>query len=276
MKASIPIFPAAQLTAKPEAPRAERASCSSCHLIGACMPGTLNAREVQQFEGAVVGRRRVGRHASLFREQGRLGMLYAIRYGQFKSIGGGLPGEQRAAGFYMAGEVVGFDAIATGQHQFRMMALESSEVCEIDFTALTRLMGAEPAIQSQFLKAMSGALVSQFVRSASLANMSLDQRFARFLVSLGERFARLGYSGNAFRLSMSRGDIGSYLGSTNESVSRLIARFNASGSISISGREVGLIDHSYLHALANGRGNAIGAGANAALTPGRRRSTSPA
>lgn len=277
MKASIPIFPAAHLAPKPEAPRAESTSCSSCHLISACLPGTLNARQVQQFEGAVVGRRRVARHANLFRQQDRLGMLYAIRYGQFKVIGDGLPGEQRAAGFHMAGELVGFDAIATGQHQFRMMALESSEVCEIDFAALTRLMSAEPAIQSRFLQAMSGALVSEFVRSASLASMSLDQRFARFLVSLGERFARLGYSGNAFRLGMSRGDIGSYLGSTNESVSRLIARFNANGSISISGREVGLIDRPYLHALANGEGDAFRAGAGAALPPARRRrSTSPA
>ena len=277
MKTSVTIFPAAELARKPEARRVESASCSSCHLIKACTPGTLNAREIQQFEGAVVGRRRIARHASLFREQDRLGMLYAIRYGQFKAIGGGLPGERRAAGFHMAGELVGFDAIATGQHQLRTIALENSEVCEIDFAALTTLMSVEPAIHRQFLQAMSGALVSEFVRSASLATMSLDQRFARFLVSLGERFARLGYSDNVFRLSMSRGDIGSYLGATSESVSRLIARFNANGSILISGREVGLIDRPYLRALADGHGDAFRFGDVAASPPARRqRPTSPA
>jgi CRP/FNR family transcriptional regulator len=277
MNTSINIFPAAQVALKPEAPRAESVPCASCHLKKACMPGTLNARETQQFEGVVVGRRRIARHASLFRQQDRLGILYAIRYGQFKAIGGGLPGEQRAAGFHMAGELVGLDAIATGQHQFRTMALENSEVCEIDFAALTRLMSVEPAIQRQFLQAMSEALVREFVRSASLATMSLDQRFARFLVNLGERYARLGYSDNAFRLSMSRGDIGSYLGSTNESVSRLIARFNANGSILISGREVGLLDRPYLRALADGHGDAFRFGDAAALPPARRRRpTSPA
>lgn len=267
MKTSIEIFPAAKVEDAPEARPIGGTACSSCHSINACLAGTLNAREIEQFEGAVVGRRRVARHASLVREHDGLSRLYAIRYGQFKSIAGGLPGEQRATGFHMAGELVGLDAIATGKHQLRTMALENSEVCEIDFATLTTLMSVEPAIQRQFLKAMGGTLVSEFIHSASLATMSLDQRFARFLLSLGERFARLGYSGNAFRLSMSRGDIGSYLGSTNESVSRLIARFNANGSILISGREVGLIDRPYLQALANGNGDAFKFG-DVATLPG--------
>lgn len=48
---------------------------------------------------------------------------------------------------------------------------------------------------------------------------------------------------------MSRGDIASYLGTSIETVSRLIFRLNAHGAVSISGRMVELLDRSYLQAL---------------------------
>lgn len=250
------LVPIASVTSIEQAAR--RDACSSCHLVKVCLPGNLTERETQQFEHVVAGRRRIARHASLFRTHDRLGMLYAVRFGQFKLIGGEPQGEERVAGFYMAGDVVGLDSIATGQHQFRLMALENSEVCEIPFAAMSSMMGAEPALQRQFLQAMGSALADQYGRATLLSKTSLDERFASFLLRLGEKYSRLGYSDKAYRLSMSRGDIGSYLGTTVESISRLIARFNAQGAVSISGRAVQLHDRDYLHALLCGEVRAVG------------------
>jgi CRP/FNR family transcriptional regulator len=258
MNISIQIMPATDSGLKTETKHSKQGdSCSSCHLVKACLPCNLNERETKQFEDVVVGRRRIARHASLYRQHDRLGMLYAIRFGQFKLIGGDLVGEQRVAGFHMAGDLVGLDAIATGQHQFRLMALENSEVCEIPFAAIARVMSVEPAIQRQFLQTMSNALNNEYSRSFLLSRTSLDERFAHFLLSLGEKYARLGYSDKSYRLSMARGDIGSYLGTTVESVSRLIARFNAQGAVSINGRTVELRDRAYLHALMRGDDQAV-------------------
>ncbi len=229
-----------------------RDGCATCHRIKACMPCNFNEREIQLFENVVAGRRRIARHASLYRKHDSLGMLYAVRFGQFKLIGGDQLGEQRVAGFHMAGDLVGLDGIATGRHEFRVMALENSEVCEIPFAALVSVMGREPAIQRKFLQTMSSALINEHEHSILLSTTSLDERFATFLLRYGERYARLGYSDKSFRLSMSRGDIGSYLGTTVESISRLITRFNAQGAVSIDGRAVTLHDLDYLHALVAG------------------------
>lgn len=179
-------------------------------------------------------------------------MLYTVRFGQFKLIGGDAMGEQRVVGFYLAGDLIGLDAVATGRHQFRVMALENSEVCEIPFSEITRTMTVDPAIQRAFLQQLSNALNNEYCRSALLSRASLDERFAQFLVSLGARYAHLGYSDKSFRLSMSRGDIGNYIGTTVESVSRLIGRFNAQGAASIKGRTVEILDRAYLEALAYG------------------------
>jgi CRP/FNR family transcriptional regulator len=236
---------------------ANREGCSTCSLFQMCLPSNFNDREVQLFENIVAGRRRIARHASLFCQNDSFQMLYAIRFGQFKLIGTGLDGEPRVAGFHMAGDLVGMDGIARGHHSFRLMALENSEVCEIPFAAFSRVMSVEPMIQRKFLQAMSAANFVEHDNSRMLSSSSLDQRFATFLMNYGARYARLGYSDRSFRLSMSRGDIGSYLGTTVESVSRLIKRFNMQRLVSIDGREVKLHEVDYLRALATGDEKAL-------------------
>ena len=231
--------------------------CATCSLFKMCLPSNFNGREIQLFENIVAGRRRDPRHASLYCQNDPFQMLYAIRYGQFKLIGAGRTGEIRVAGFHMAGDLVGMDGIALGHHSFRMMALENSEVCEIPYAALARVMSVEPTMQREFLRAMSTAIFAEHEHSRMLSVSSLDERFANFLMNYGASYSRLGYSDKAFRLSMSRGDLGSYLGTTVESISRLIKRFNAQGSVSITGREVRLHDVNYLRALSAGDDKAL-------------------
>lgn len=227
-------------------------SCSSCPSRRVCISRDLEEQETGEIERLVAKTRRVAKHATLCRKNDRLTTLFLVRFGQFKLIGEDLSGEQRIAGFYMAGDVMGMDAIATGRHQYRIMALENSEVCEMPFGHTTDMMSAQPALQRRLFQAMSESLNSHCCRSIMLAKAPVDARLANFLLTMSKKFGNLGYSDRLFRLSMSRGDIGSYLGTTIETVSRLISRFNAHGAVSILGRMVELRDQCYLEGLVSG------------------------
>jgi len=52
-----------------------------------------------------------------------------------------------------------------------------------------------------------------------------------------------------FRLRMTREEIGSYLGLTLETVSRLFSRFSAEGLIRIERREIEILDFKALRAI---------------------------
>lgn len=198
------------------------------------------------FDGAIVGQRRFTRNASAYREQDHFEALFYVRYGQFKLTRRNSAGEPYVARFCMAGDWIGLDAIATGRHGFKLTALENSEVSEISFAAMKTIMVSEPKLLSRFLKSMSAFINDQADHCAVLSRPSLDGRFAGFLLELSAKYERLGYSSKSFRLSMTRGDIGSYLGTSVESISRLIARFNAQQSVLIHGREVQILDQDYL------------------------------
>lgn len=207
-----------------------------------------NERETENFAAMATSKRRVSRDDILYRARDRLDSLYVVRSGHFKMISGDL-NVQRVVGFHITGDMLGLDAIATGAHTVRLVALDNCEVWEIPFAAIVKTMITEPAIQRQFLMSMSEALNNEYSRSSLLLRTSLDERFAGFLLQLGDKYARIGYSHRSYRLLMSRSDIGSYLGTTNESISRLIARFNLHGAVFISGRTVELLDRPYLEAV---------------------------
>ena len=73
-----------------------------------------------------------------------------------------------------------------------------------------------------------------------LGRMSAEQRLAAFLLSLSRRYQRLGFAADRFTLQMSREDIGSYLGVTTETISRLLSRFHRENRIGVQQREIEL------------------------------------
>jgi CRP/FNR family transcriptional regulator len=71
-----------------------------------------------------------------------------------------------------------------------------------------------------------------------LGTMRAEERLAAFLLNLSQRFRARGYSQSEFHLRMTRDEIGSYLGLSLETVSRLFSRFQADGFISVQQKHV--------------------------------------
>jgi CRP/FNR family transcriptional regulator len=93
---------------------------------------------------------------------------------------------------------------------------------------------------------MYGVLSRELMREQAmigvLGGLSAEARVARFLVTLAERLAAMGYSSKLFNLRMTRQEIGSYLGLTLESISRTLSALNEIGLITVDQRTVGIKD----------------------------------
>jgi CRP/FNR family transcriptional regulator len=82
------------------------------------------------------------------------------------------------------------------------------------------------------------------------ADHSADERIAAFLVDLARRLAVRGFSDSRFELTMPRTDIANYLRLAPETVSRIFRRFHDVGIIKVRRRQVEIVDHKRLGALA--------------------------
>ena len=61
-------------------------------------------------------------------------------------------------------------------------------------------------------------------------------------------------SPSALVLRMTREEIGSYLGLTLETISRIFSKFQTDGVLSVRQREIRILDHAALEALLSGPG----------------------
>ena len=85
--------------------------------------------------------------------------LHAVSTGSFKSYTLSEDGIINITGFYFPGEIIGLDAINTGEHNNFVKALETSGVCALPFDMVDNLSGDMPALRKQLMKIMSKAIV---------------------------------------------------------------------------------------------------------------------
>ena len=211
--------------------------CSSCNLREACLPCGLGASDAEKLGEAVYTRKRVKRGEVLLHAGTAFESLYAVRSGFFKSSVVREDGRDQVMGFHMPGEILGMDGIGHGQHTADLIALEDSEVCVIPYAHLEA-----PGLQRQLQKVMSRELVRDQGVMTLLGTMKAEERLAAFLLNLSQRFVARGFSSSEFHLRMKREEIGSYLGLSLETVSRLFSRFHEDGLINVQQKHVRILD----------------------------------
>jgi CRP/FNR family transcriptional regulator len=230
-----------------------KTACRDCGLHELCLPYGLDRADLAALDRLVRRQRRLKKGELLYRLGEPLRAIYAVRSGSFKATGLMPDGRALVTGFYLPGELLGIDAISSDVHPCSAEALEPSEVCEIPFGELERLAHEIPSLQHQFFRLMSREILEDERLLLMIGRMSAEERLAACLVSLSQRYARLGAADDrVLRLSMSRQDLGDYLGLALETVSRLFSRFQDEGLIEVHGRLVRLLDPARLRALANG------------------------
>lgn len=231
-----------------------KAACKDCTLQELCLPLGLNEVDVAALDKVIKRRRTLKKGEMLYRFGDPLRALYAIRSGALKTTDLIEDGRAQVTGFYLPGELLGIDAINTDKHPCSAEALETSEVCEIPYSALEDLATKIPGLQHQLLRIMSREIVRDEEMLMMLGRMSAEERLASCLMSFSRRLSRLGGAPAEFKLSMSRQDLGDYLGLALETVSRLLSRFHDEGLIEVHGRQISLRDIGRLRSMAAGNG----------------------
>jgi CRP/FNR family transcriptional regulator, anaerobic regulatory protein len=220
--------------------------CSSCKLREVCLPCGMNGRDDDLLDDMVYTRKRVKRGDNLFHAGQTFDALYAVRTGFFKTNVLLEDGRDQVTGFHMAGEILGMEAIGSGKHSADAIALEDSEVCIIPYARLE-----QPGLQRQLHKVMSRELVRDQGVMTLLGTMRAEERLAAFLLNLSQRFVARGFSQNEFHLRMTRDEIGSYLGLSLETVSRLFSRFQDDGHIAVQQKHIRILDVGGLRSVMN-------------------------
>lgn len=231
-----------------------RVACKNCTLSSLCLPMGLAPEDVERLDEIVKHTRPLHRGDFLFREGDRFRSIYVVKTGSVKTFAPSAEGGEQVLGFHLPGEIIGLDAIDKDTHSCSAKVLETSAICEIPFAQLEELTSSIPSLQHQMYRMLSKEIGQDTDMVLLLGKKNAEERLAAFLLGLSQRLQKRGLSPTDFYLSMSRHEIGNYLGLAVETVSRLFTRFQDEGLMRVDRKHIELLDLSALETLVSGAG----------------------
>ncbi len=229
-----------------------KVACKNCSLSTLCLPMGLNPEDVERLDSIIKRGRPFHRGDHLFRGGDKFHSLRVITSGSVKTYTPNEDGGEQVLGFHLPGELIGLDAIQDDHHNCSSVALETTAVCEVPFTQLESLSSLMPSLQHQMYRLLSREIGHETEMLTLLGKKSAEERLATFLLSFSERFKQRGFSASDFFLSMSRHEIGNYLGLAVETVSRLFTRFQEEGLLMVERKHIQLLDLPRLYDIVQG------------------------
>ncbi len=227
-------------------------SCKDCGIYGLCRE--VNGPEVDLSlpETIVKSRRLLKRGELLFRVGDPKRSVYAIRSGSIKSYVTTADGRVQITGFHISGELLGLGAVVADHMTSEARVLETTMVCEVPLDVLKLYCEQTPRVRKQVINIMGSELLDNQELMLLLGKKNAEERLATFLLGFSRRFQKRNYSPFTFNLSMSRSDIGNYLGMAEETVCRVFTRFQDDGLLTTQRRQVRIHDLARLKAIARG------------------------
>jgi CRP/FNR family transcriptional regulator len=185
----------------------------------------------------------------IFRVGDHLENLYVVKSGSIKTFVTSQSGEEQILNFHGPGDVLGLDGLPFNLYSSTAISLETSSVCAVPVFKLEEVLAQiMPLWLIEFTKSR---LKQENKNSYMLGKKNANTRIASFLLNMSENHKVQGCSHTEFDLSMSRDDIGNYLGLASETVSRTLTGMKKNGCVMLDRRHIKIVDTKHLQILAD-------------------------
>lgn len=174
----------------------------------------------------------VGSH--LFHAGDQSDTLYVIHTGKVRLYRLSDTGKEQLIRLLLPGDFTGELALfLENEHESYAEVLEDAHICKIARADLRKLIAQYPAISLRILNQLAERLEEAEQQTIRVATETVDVRLARFLAELMPAKQNEGL----VRLPMTRKDLAAYLGTSPETISRTLAKFENEGYLKQEGHK---------------------------------------
>lgn len=223
-------------------------TCQNCSLIDLCIPRGLSQKDVERI-GNIVGRKKsLAKGDYLYRQGDKFRGILAIKSGTSKLTITDLAGNEFLTGYLLPGELLGFDGLASDLHSYSAVALETLEYCEMPADDLDVLCREVPNLLRELFRHAGKTLTSETDRFM-LTQRSAEERVVSFIIDISDRLSQRGFSGTEIKLSLTRLEIGNFLGLALETVSRVLKNLEEAGLITVQAKNIRILNKDKLREM---------------------------
>ncbi len=188
------------------------------------------------------------RGQDIFHEGEEAQGFFTVSSGRVRIFKTSLSGKEHILHVFGPGQAFAEVAVFQGgTYPANAQAMEDSTVLFFPRSAFKNLIKTHPELAMNMMALLSGRLRFLVHRVEELSLKEVPSRLAAHLLLLFESQGQ-----EELILDLPKGQLASYLGTIQETLSRILKRLADQGLISIQGRKVGLLDIEGLRGLASG------------------------
>ncbi|MEW4982412.1 MAG: helix-turn-helix domain-containing protein [Cycloclasticus sp.] len=216
--------------------------CNHCSLSNTCLPSAFDKSEVNKLERIVSSGKNHPRQQCIYHQGTTFQALYIVKSGALKTFITNSKSDENITGFYLPGDIVGLESISKRAYLSTAITITNTLLCKVNYQQLAELRKSTPSLSDWAINLFSQSLASGHDFFNCLSQQTAVARLATFLLVISKRTSRSDQYQANFHLSMSRQDIGNYLGLACETTSRAFTRLVEKKCIRKRNKEISIID----------------------------------
>lgn len=194
------------------------ADCLHCSIRGSALFAGLTEHDFEKIHKPI-DQFILPAGSTLYHANTDTAYLYTIRDGIVKLSQDLHDGNQRIVRLGFKADVIGLEALIEPRYQHDAVVLKDAHVCRIPVSIVKQLKNENRALYNELLNRWNRALTNADAWLTHFSTGSARSRMANLLIKLAEKF-------DTDKCELfSREDMGSILGITTETASRIIAEF---------------------------------------------------
>jgi len=137
------------------------------------------------------------------------------------------------------------DVFANKIHTCSVTALEETTACFIEYSGYEYLISNNGEFALELIKTLSRQIVSHYNHCVNKMQKQLIASFAEAIIYFSDYI----YEKDEFNLPLTREEFGEYLGTTRETITKIIHDFCSDKIIEVNGRNVNIINKEFLYKI---------------------------
>lgn len=139
------------------------------------------------------------------------------------------------------------DVFANKIHTYSITALSDTKACFIDYPGYEYLVENNGKFALEVIKTLSSGIVRHYKRCVYKVQKQLTALLADALLFLADHI----FENDEFQLPLTRVEFGEYIGTTRETITKIIREFTADKIIEVEGRNFKLLNKKMLKKISN-------------------------
>lgn len=183
----------------------------------------------------------------IFKEGAPANHITYVRDGFIKLVKQGIGGKEFILSVSKKGAYIGIQNLnrKSNENYFSAIAVTNSDVCFIDIDCFARLLRQNGTFATEVINTIFGDQMNYFDRLVNNVQQQLPGRLANTLLY----FQNEVYNSNSFNLNLTKVELAALIGTSRESVSRILKEFHDAGIIRMDKSKITILDEEKLEVI---------------------------